>query len=237
MTVQEEAIELHHSHRDVMGGWLRPTVFGIMDGVISNTCLIAGVAGANISAKNILLSGLAGLIAGSCSMAAGEYVSVTSQGELMQAEAAIERRELQEHPEDEERELALLYERRGLDRELALRVSHELSKEPELAWRTHVREELGVDPDDLPSPRLAAVSSFLSFALGALLPLAPYAIGLHLFAASLALASVALAVAGAAVAHLTGKSYIRGALRQLGMGLMAAGITYLIGHIVGVSVS
>lgn len=144
--------ERHHSHRDVTGGWLRPAVFGAMDGLVSNFALIAGVVGAAGAGRGAVLAGFAGLVAGACSMAAGEYTSVKSQTELMRAEIAVERRELARDPEGEQAELAALYRARGLDAELAERVAAGLSADPEQALRVHVREELGVDPDDLPSP-------------------------------------------------------------------------------------
>ncbi|MER6583398.1 VIT1/CCC1 transporter family protein [Nonomuraea sp. NPDC001023] len=148
--------EKHHSHRDVTGGWLRPAVFGAMDGLVSNVALIAGVVGAAGAGRGAVLAGFAGLVAGACSMAAGEYTSVRSQTELMRAEIAVERRELARNPDGERAELAALYRSRGLDADLARRVAEGLSADPEQALRVHVREELGVDPDDLPSPYLAA---------------------------------------------------------------------------------
>ena len=162
--------EHHHEHRDVTGGWLRPAVFGIMDGLVSNTALIAGVAGGGVSSTTVVLTGLAGLAAGAFSMATGEYVSVASQSELTQAEIAIEKAEIARVPEAEEAELAAIFHGRGVDLETAREVARQLSVDPEQAWRVHAREELGVDPDDLPSPWLAAGSSFVAFSLGALVP-------------------------------------------------------------------
>src|SRR4051794_30821426 len=145
--------EVHHSHRDVAGGWLRPSVFGAMDGLVSNVALISGVAAAAGSHVHVVLvTGLAGLLAGAFSMAVGEWTSVSSQTELVRAEIAKERRELKRRPDAEQAELAALYVRRGLSADLAAQVARELSRDPESLWRIHVREELGVDPDSLPSP-------------------------------------------------------------------------------------
>src|SRR4051794_16958112 len=148
--------EVHHSHRDVAGGWLRPAVFGAMDGLVSNVALISGVAAAAGSHVHIVLvTGLAGLLAGAFSMAVGEWTSVNSQRELVRGEIDRERRELVRRPHAEEAELAALFVSRGLKRDLAIQVAHELSKDPERVWRIHVREELGIDPDALPSPYVA----------------------------------------------------------------------------------
>ena len=148
--------EIHHQHRDVTGGWLRPAVFGVMDGLVSNFALIAGVAGGGAEPGTVALAGLAGLVAGAFSMATGEYTSVASQTELTRAEIAVEQAEIRRRPEAELAELAGLYEARGVEPALARRVAEQLSRDPEQAWRVHAREELGVDPDDLPSPWTAA---------------------------------------------------------------------------------
>ncbi|MEP6695692.1 MAG: VIT1/CCC1 transporter family protein, partial [Pseudonocardiales bacterium] len=155
--------EAHHEHRDVTGGALRPAVFGAMDGLVSNFALISGVAGSSARPGTVALAGLAGLVAGAFSMAVGEYTSVASQGELARAELDIERLELRRNPAAEQEELAAMYVQRGLDPELAGQVAAQLSVDPEQAFRVHAREELGVDPDDLPSPWTAAIASFLSF--------------------------------------------------------------------------
>ena len=171
--------EVHHSHRDVTGGWLRPAVFGVMDGLVSNTALIAGVAGGGAPPRTVALAGLAGLVAGAFSMATGEYVSVASQTELARAEIEVEKAELRRVPEAEEAELAAIYRGRGVDDVTAREVARQLSRDPEQAWRVHAREELGVDPDDLPSPWTAATSSFGAFVVGAAVPLLPYAARRH----------------------------------------------------------
>jgi len=225
--------EIHHSHRDVTGGWLRPAVFGVMDGLVSNIALLSGVAGGHASHHTILLTGFAGLAAGSVSMATGEYVSVASQSELIEAEIAIEKAELIESPEAEQAELGALYRARGLTPELAAEVARQLSKDPEQVWRVHALEELGVDPDDLPSPYLAAGSSFVAFAIGALVPVLPYLFGTQTLLWSLVLTAVALFAAGTAVAALTERSWLFAGSRQLALGVVAAGASYLVGAAVG----
>ena len=229
--------EIHHHHRNVSGGWLRPAVFGAMDGLVSNASLIAGVAGGSASQHTVLLTGLAGLFAGAFSMAAGEYTSVASQSELVAAEIEVERRELDRRPHAEQHELALLYESRGVAPDLAREVARQLSSDPEQAWRIHAREELGVDPDELPQPLVAAGSSFASFALGALLPLLPYAIGGgHLLAIAFAISAVALFALGVMVARFTRRSPWFSGARQLAFGVAAAAVTYAIGSAVGTGV-
>jgi VIT1/CCC1 family predicted Fe2+/Mn2+ transporter len=236
--LERRAAEVHHSHRDVASGWLRPAVFGAMDGLVSNVALISGVAAAAGSHVHVVVvTGIAGLLAGAFSMAAGEWTSVNSQAELVRAEIDKERRELARRPEAEQAELAVLFASRGLSDELAEQVARELSRDPELVWRIHVREELGVDPDELPSPYVAAVSSLLSFAVGAFVPLLPYIAGSHHLWISLVLAAVSLAGLGASVARFTERSPWMGALRQLAVGAAAAGITYGVGSAFGVGLS
>jgi VIT1/CCC1 family predicted Fe2+/Mn2+ transporter len=235
--VQQPAAEQHHGHRDVTGGWLRPTVFGAMDGLVSNFALIAGVVGATGAGRGAVLAGFAGLVAGACSMAAGEYTSVKSQTELMRAEIAVERRELARDPAGEQAELAALYRARGLDRDLAQRVAAGLSADPEQALRVHVREELGVDPDDLPSPYLAAASSFGAFSLGALVPLVPFLFGASGLVVAVVVSVLGLFGLGAAVARMTARPWWLGGLRQLALGVGAATVTFGIGHVLGVTVS
>lgn len=225
--------EHHHDHRDVTGGWLRPAVFGVTDGLVSNTSLIAGVAGAHVSAHNVVLTGLAGLAAGAFSMATGEYVSVASQTELTRAEIEIEKAEIERVPHAEMAELAAIYVARGVEPDLAREVARQLSADPEQAWRVHAREELGVDPDDLPSPWTAAASSFVAFALGAFLPLLPYLLGATDLVVSLLLAGAGLYGAGAAVSRFTNRSWWYAGSRQLLLGAAAAGVTYLVGSAVG----
>src|SRR3954452_10652394 len=156
------AHEHDHSHRDVSGGWLRAGTFGAMDGLVTNVALIAGFAGGAVSSKTVVLAGMAGLVAGAFSMATGEYTSVQSQNEALEAEVDVERLELNRHPKAELRELADAYEARGLDRKLAEEVARQLSRDPETALAVHAKEELGVDPERLPSPWVAAGSSFVA---------------------------------------------------------------------------
>ncbi|MFF2020384.1 VIT1/CCC1 transporter family protein [Streptomyces sp. NPDC058171] len=231
-----EAHRDNHTHRDVNGGWLRPAVFGAMDGLVSNLALMTGVAGGDVSQRTIVITGLAGLAAGAFSMAAGEYTSVASQRELVQAELAVERRELRKHPQDEERELAQLYEARGVEPELAREVARQLSKDPEQALEIHAREELGVDPTDLPSPTVAAVSSFAAFALGALLPVLPYLLGAGALWPAVLVALVGLFLCGAVVAKVTARSWWYSGLRQLVLGGVAAALTYFLGALIGTAV-
>jgi vacuolar iron transporter family protein len=227
--------EMHsqHQHRDVSGGWLRPAVFGAMDGLVTNVALISGVGGGGLAQKTIVLTGLAGLAAGALSMAAGEFVSVSSQNELVAAEVAKERYELEVHPDDEQRELAALYRMRGVDPDLANEVARQLSRHPESALRIHVREELGVDHDELPSPLMAAGASLLTFAGGALIPLFPYLLGFSSLAAAVILAALAAFIGGGVVARVTARPFLRGALRQLLLAAIAAGLTYGIGRLAG----
>lgn len=225
-----------HTHRDVNGGWLRPTVFGAMDGLVSNLGLVAGVAGSSAASRTIVISGLAGLVAGAFSMAAGEYTSVASQRELVQAELEVERRELRRHPEDELKELAEVYVSRGVEPRLAAEVARQLHADPEQALQTHAREELGVDPSDLPSPTVAAVSSFLSFSVGALLPVLPYLLGAHSLWYAVVLGLIGLFGCGAVVARVTARAWWFSGLRQLGLGAAAVAVTYGLGMAFGVAV-
>ena len=222
-----------HHHRDVSGGWLRPAVFGAMDGLVTNVSLIAGVGGGGGNAHTIVLTGLAGLAAGACSMAAGEYVSVSSQNELIFAEVDKERLELENNAAFEQAELATMLRGRGVSAATARQAAAEISANPEKALAVHALEELGVDPGELPSPAVAAGASLASFAVGAIIPLVPYLFGLHLLAVSLGLAAVAAVVGGGMVARMTDRPFWRGAVRQLVLGAAATAITYLIGMAVG----
>lgn len=226
----------NHTHRDVNGGWLRPAVFGAMDGLVSNLALMTGVAGGSVSQQTIVITGLAGLAAGAFSMAAGEYTSVASQRELVLAELDVERSELRKHPKDEQAELAALYASRGVEPGLAREVARQLSRDPEQALEIHAREELGVDPSDLPSPTVAALSSFGSFALGALLPVLPYLLGAAALWPAVLLALLGLFACGAVVARVTARSWWYSGLRQLALGGAAAGVTYVLGTLFGTAV-
>ncbi|GAA3976969.1 VIT1/CCC1 transporter family protein [Actinomadura viridis] len=227
--------EIHHPHRDVTGGWLRPAVFGAMDGLVSNFALIAGVAGGQAGQRVVLLAGLAGLAAGAFSMAAGEYISVASQSELAEAEIEVERLELARHPRAEQRELAEVFEGRGVEPELAAEVARQLSRDPEEALRVHAREELGVAPGELPSPLLAAFSSFLAFATGAVLPVLPYLAGASSLWPAAVVAGLGLFLAGVLVSRVTARSWWFSGLRQLAFGGAAAAITYGVGALIGTS--
>lgn len=224
----------NHSHRDVTGGWLRPAVFGAMDGLVSNFALIAGMDGGTESgSKTVVLAGLAGLAAGAFSMAVGEYTSVASQRELARAEIEVERREIQQYPSDEERELAEMYQARGLDPELASEVARQVHHDPEQALEEHVRAELGLNPHDLPSPSVAAISSFVSFAFGAIIPVLPYLLGAVTVLPALILALAALFICGAVVSRVTSRSWWYSGLRQMMLGGIAAALTYGVGTAVG----
>jgi VIT1/CCC1 family predicted Fe2+/Mn2+ transporter len=227
------AHEHGHHHRDVSGGWLRPAVFGAMDGLVTNVSLIAGVGGSGAPAHTIVLTGLAGLAAGAGSMAAGEYVSVSSQNELILAEVDKERLELEHHPRAEQAELAGMLRARGVSPATAKQAAAEISAHPDKALAVHALEELGVDPSELPSPVVAAGASLASFALGAVIPLFPYLIGLNLLAVALGLAAVAAVAGGGIVARMTSRPFWRGAARQLILGAAAAAITFGIGAAVG----
>lgn len=229
--------EIHHQHRDVTGGWLRPTVFGVMDGLVSTFALVAGVAGAGTAGRTVALAGFAGLVAGAFSMATGEYTSVATQAELTRAEIAVERTELAASPGAELQELAELYETRGLDPDLAHQVAVQLSRDPELTWRIHAREELGVDPDALPSPWTAAGSSFASFTVGGLVPLLPYLLGTDSLLAAAVLAAAGLFAAGALTARFTSRGWFYSGARQLVLGGAAAAVTFGIGAAIGTGVS
>jgi len=234
--VHPTAPEISHEHPDVTGGWLRPAVFGAMDGLVSNLALIAGVAGGtrhHADPTAVVLAGLAGLAAGALSMAAGEYTSVASQSEAAQREIDKERREILANPAGETSELAEMYVEKGLSPELAAEVARQIHTDVDNAVSVHAREELGVDPLDLPSAKVAAGSSFLSFALGALLPVLPYLLGAETLLPGLVVTLVALFLCGAVVTQVTSRTWWYGGSRQMLLGAAAAGTTYLIGGLVG----
>ncbi|NEK86934.1 hypothetical protein GCU60_14405 [Blastococcus saxobsidens] len=232
------AAEAHeHSHADVSGGWLRAAVFGAMDGLVTNTALVAGVGGGGAAPRGIVLAGVASLVAGAVSMALGEYTSVKTQNEQLDLEVEKERRELERNPEGELAELTEMLRVRGVDDRLARQVAVQLSRDPETALRLHVLAELGVSPEDRPSPTVAAVSSFLTFGTGALLPLLPYLLGVSLLWVALLCGGLGLLTAGAISSRFTPRPWWFAGLRQLVFGAAAAGITYLIGSAIGVAVS
>ena len=222
-----------HRHRDVSGGWLRPTVFGAVDGLVTNASLIAGLGGGGVATHTIVLTGVAALVAGAFSMGTGEYISVTNQNELVHAEVAVERRMHARFPAAEQAELADTFRGYGADPDTAARMAAAVSQDPDTALRVHTREELGVDPFGLPSAVLAGVSSLLAFSIGALVPLLPYLAGLSALAAALGLAAAALLAGGMAVGRLTGRPILRAGLRQLALGGIAVGVTFTVGSLIG----
>ncbi|MGH3694013.1 MAG: VIT1/CCC1 transporter family protein [Pseudonocardiaceae bacterium] len=226
--------EIGHVHQDVSGGWLRPAVFGAMDGLVTNIALIAGVSGSGAGADLIVLTGMAGLVAGAFSMALGEYASVETQNDSVRAEVAVERDELRRHPKAEKAELVSSFVQMGLTRRTAQQVAEEVHANPALAVRVHINQELGVNPEDQPSPWVAAGSSFLCFAIGALVPLIPYLLGFPVLMVGLAVGAAGLFLAGALAARCTTRSWWLGGMRQVGFGAIAAVATYLVGALIGV---
>lgn len=228
--------EVGARHKGMGGGNLRAAVFGVNDGLVSNASLLMGVAGAGAAGGSAITAGVAGLLAGALSMAAGEYVSVRSQREMFEYQIGLEREELAEYPEEEAEELALIYAARGMDLAKAREITHELVKHPDHALDALAREELGLNPDDLGSPWGAALSSFLSFSLGAALPLAPFLLVASVPQAALdaaLLSSVALFAVGMTLSLFTGRNAFLGGLRMLAIGAGAGAITYGIGHLLG----
>jgi vacuolar iron transporter family protein len=222
-----------HRHRDVSGGWLRPTVFGAVDGLVTNASLISGLGGGGVSAHTVVLTGAASLVAGAFSMGTGEYISVTNQNELVGAEVSLEQRMLSQFPAAEEEELAGYFRDYGADPETAARMAAAVSADPDTALQVHTRQELGVDPQDLPSPLLAGVSSLFSFSAGALVPLLPYLFGASVLWVTLVLTAIALISGGMAVGRLTGRPVLRSGMRQLAFGAVAIAVTYFVGRLIG----
>jgi vacuolar iron transporter family protein len=228
-------------HRDVSDGWLRPAVFGAMDGLVTNASLIAGVgAGAGAgggAAGMIVLTGIAGLVAGAFSMATGEYISVSSQNELNLAEVELERKQHERDPVGKLRRLAHLFVEKGVSPNLAEAVVRQISADPERAIDEHLKQELGIDPDDLPSPRTAALASLASFTVGALIPLSPFLLGHPVLKLALVLSGAFAFIGGAAVAKLTGRSMLLGGLRQFTAAALGTGAAFFIGHAIGGHIS
>jgi len=232
--------EIGARHKSYGGGNLRAAVFGVNDGLVSNTALIMGVAGAAATTDFVITSGVAGLLAGALSMAAGEYISVRSQREMFEYQIGLERDELREYPEEEAEELALIYQTRGMDLEEARRLTRDLVKNEDSALDALAREELGLNPDDLGSPWGAALFSFIAFAAGASLPLLPYALGQQgdgAVRAAAGVAGVALFAVGATLSLFTGRSAWRGGLRMVLIGAAAGGLTWLIGSLLGAAIA
>jgi VIT1/CCC1 family predicted Fe2+/Mn2+ transporter len=227
------------SHRSgATGNALRAGVFGVNDGLISNAALIFGVAGATTDPSIIVLTGVAGLLAGAFSMAAGEYVSVRSQREMFEYQIGLERDELEEYPEEEAAELALIYAAKGINPVEARRLADKLMEDPERALDTLAREELGLNPDDLGSPWVAAISSFSAFTAGAALPLLPFLLGHnHALPVSIGLTGLGLFAVGASLSLFTGRHALLSGLRMLAIGGAAGLATYFIGAWLGVSLT
>jgi len=204
-----------------------------MDGLVTNSSLIAGVGGGGGGHGAIVLTGVAGLIAGAFSMATGEYISVQSQNELAEAEIQREKRRHTSHPGQKLDRLTDIFIGKGVSPNLAEAVARQISADPDEAVAMHLREDLGIDPDDLPSPRTAAGASFAAFTVGALLPLNPFLVGLPNLLAALVIAALSAVAGGAAVAKLTGRSMVSGGLRQLAAAFLATGAAFLIGHLIG----
>ena len=229
--------EPHTGHRSVSGGLARAAVFGASDGLVSNVSLILGFAGSGVDNDVVRLAGIAGAVAGAISMAAGEWVSVTSQNDLIERELAIERRELEHNREHETEELAATYESHGMSPEQAAAAAEEVMRQPDVALAVHAREELGIDPHDLPSAFAAAALSLACFLFGAVLPLIPWYVGSGSGAAigSLAIGVVAAGAVGGVVARFAERPILFGVARQVVIVLLACGVTYLIGELVGVN--
>jgi len=227
-------------HRGAVGGSLRAAVFGVNDGLLSNVSLVLGVAGAGVQRSFVLTAGAAGLLAGALSMAAGEYISVRSQREMFEYQISLERAELAEYPAEEAEELALIYNARGVELAQARELSRKLLSNPQQALDVLAREELGLNPDDLGSPWRAAGASFVTFALGAALPITPFLSGLTVERAvvlSAALTLSALFAVGLSLSLFTGRSAVRSALRMVLIGGGAGAVSFLVGKALGVSIS
>ncbi len=222
-------------HRVDTGGQLRAAIFGISDGLLSNLSLVIGVAGANPEGRFIVLTGIAGLLAGAFSMGAGEFISVTSQRELFERQIALEKEELESNPEEERKELALIYRAKGLPLDEAEALSTRMIADRGVALETLAREELGLNPEGLGSPWGVAIASFLAFAAGAIIPVIPWFFGstTPFFIASVALGALAMFAVGASVSLFTGRNFIFAGARQLAIGMGAALVTFAIGKAIG----
>lgn len=223
-----------HSHADVSSGWLRASVFGAMDGLVSNIGLITGIAAAGASPHLVVLTGLSGLIAGAISMALGEYTSVRTQNEQLDSEVRTERDALARNPEGERAELAVLFTELGMKSDIAEIAASQVHVDSENALRVHLTHELGLNPDEKPSPWVAAISSFVFFSMGALVPIIPFLLGFGELWLGLTFGGVGLLIAGGIAATFTRKNFLRGALRQLLFGGIAVAATYTIGMLMGV---
>lgn len=227
-----------HEHRDVQGGAARAAVFGVSDGLVSNVALILGVAAASETSSSVVIAGVSGLLAGAASMAAGEYVSMKAQNELIERELRIERESLANNPDGEMRELQALYTNRGLDADRALELAEAVHEDPDVALEVHAREELGVNPDDVGDPIGAATTSFVAFGVGATLPLIPWFLleGNAAMIASVVVGLAAAALVGVLLARFTERSPLKTAGRQVSWAAGACAITFAIGSLLGTTV-
>jgi len=229
--------DIDHKHSDVSGGWLRAASFGAMDGLVSNTALIAGVAAGTHSAHTVVLGGVAGLLAGAFSMAMGEYTSVTTANEQIDSEVRIERRAFHTQPEGEREELRQMLMSMGMTEPTARAATEEIHRDENQALNFHLTQEIGVDPREKPSARVAAISSFVMFAIGAIIPLIPYLLGFDSLAAGLACGGVGLIAAGGLASRFTGRPIWWASGRQLLFGSVAIAATYLVGMLIGTAIS
>jgi vacuolar iron transporter family protein len=227
----DPAYDVGHTHPDISGGWLRAATFGAMDGLVSNTGLIAGVA-AGESAHAVTVAGVAGLLAGAFSMALGEYTSVTTANEQIDSEVYVERRALRTRPQAERAELIGMLVGIGLTEKTAELATDEIHRDENRAINVHLVREIGINPDEKPSARVAAISSFVMFAVGAVIPLMPYLLGLGSLTSGLACGAAGLLIAGGLTARFTRKPVWWSASRQLLFGAVAVGATYLLGLLV-----
>ena len=232
MTQSGPGYDVGHTHPDISGGWLRAATFGAMDGLVSNTGLIAGVAAAS-GAHAVTVSGIAGLLAGAFSMALGEYTSVTTANEQIESEVYVERKSLRTHPQAERAELISMLVGIGLTEKTAEAATDEIHRDENRAINVHLVREIGVNPDEKPSAWLAAIASFVMFAIGAVIPLMPYLLGYGSLAAGLACGAIGLLIAGGLTARFTRKPAWWASARQLLMGAAAVAATYLVGLLVG----
>lgn len=228
--------QIDHKHSNVSGGWLRAATFGAMDGLVSNTALIAGVA-ASASAQTVVVSGVAGLLAGAFSMGLGEFTSVTTANEQVEAEVRVERRAFRKHPQAERAELVGMLMAMGMTKDTATRATDEIHRDETQALNFHLVQELGVDPREKPSPWVAAGSSFLMFSVGAIVPMIPYLLGFGSLWLGLACGGLGLLLAGGVAASFTRKGIVVGSLRQLAFGAIAIAATYLVGTLIGTTVT
>ena len=227
--------EFDHTHPST--GWLRPAVFGGMDGLVSNIALIAGIGAAGASPQTVVLAGVAGLVAGAFSMAIGEYASVKTHNEQIHSEMAVEKEAHDRNPEGEERELALSFIEMGLSETTALQAAKEVHRSPDTAAKLHITHELGLDPTSSSSPMVAAVSSFITFSSGAVIPLLPYIFGFESLWLGLACGGVGLLLAGGVASRFTRTKWWWGSLRQFVLGGAAVAATYAVGLLFGVAIS